>query len=412
MWLYSRSSLLLLLAVVRGTAAGEPISDAAWAGAGTRFGVTFMKTLASQESSPFATPQNDRLSAVQNRALMTTLFEYKKGKAKLDSTGTGLKGTLQLAVDGTAVTLATSGVGLVPAVIAKTAGQLTVDYLSAQIDAKISQTVDLMLSRKKDEILAIAGNDISSLRGKSPLELKELLKNGSSAYRSMEEALPGDPKVRALAEDLMITGLQNVTLEALNRMQINSESLSQASREMADLAGKVSKYQSNTVSALETSRQSIKDLATSVDELSSAVKGMREKADAQTPSNALVVHFVLERMSASERVAALEAGLLDSQFSCPGATPNCGAAELKAKTILAAKAEARAQEISSTLVKGANGLNDIATIGRNIFGIDSPQLNTVVKYSSVAAQAFTQYASFNYLGGSCISFNAIGRGSP
>lgn len=369
-------------------------SKAEWASAGTKFGSAFIKMLAGKSQPNF--PPNEGSDAAQQQALKKVLQEYQTSKTRLENTSVGLKAVIQFGVDGTAMTMAGTGVGLVPAAIVKTAGQLAADYSYSKIDATISQSVGNLLAKRKDEILQLSGGDLNSLRGKSSEELKTGLEINSSVYRTMKAALPRDEGIQKMADELVITSLRNVTSESLSRLQSNSEDLGTVETQVASLATGLFAFEAHTTKVLQDHERAIKELNGAVSDISSAVNSINQRIRTEEHDQNIVANAVFQHMSADERTASLKNGFLSSQFACPAGASECPKSQLKAELIKKSAAEAKAQKIYAQLVSTAGAIGDVSMISKS-FGIEIRGLDTAARYSNIAVSAFSAYSTGNYL---------------
>ena len=142
------------------------------------------------------------------------------------------------------------------------------------------------------------------------------------------------------------------------------------------------------------------DLEADVENWEIAVGEMQSQIGQLGRNQDLIADFAFARMSPSERVSALEAGLLDRRIRCPtNATAGCDSDAIRASMIARYSKEAEIQETLKALggiVKDANTALKIA----GDLGLDVPEeIGVAVNVATAAFNAFASFSTGNFLDG-------------
>ena len=207
-------------------------SKALWGSAGLKYGVSMVKMISIATDTEIV--KLDRPATTQRDSVEKVLKRYKSTKASMQATATGLAATTQFAVDGTAATMAATGVGVVPAMIVKTAGQLAVDSFNQKLHKDADKAIKGYLSSKRRELESLSGLTYEQLRVKSTQEIKDVLREGTTLLTDLEKMVPGDENVKKLSVDLLINGLKNTQLPALDSIAANQDSLVKLSKNFVE----------------------------------------------------------------------------------------------------------------------------------------------------------------------------------
>ena len=210
----SLSLLAITIALMAPAHSAEP-NRAQWAEIGIKYGASMIRMIAA--STDTAIPPSTGGLNQQQAALRSVLNDYKDAQARMQGTMVGMRGTTQLAIDGTAALLSGSGVGAVPAIILKTTGQLATDALFDSMQKEVDTAVSEYLGSKRVQLLQIVDTSYEQLHSLPPLELKERLERSTTVLSDLRKLLPNDPNVQKMGETLVVEGIRNTQRATLER---------------------------------------------------------------------------------------------------------------------------------------------------------------------------------------------------
>jgi len=330
-------------------------------------------------------------------------------KSHYTKTNLGLKGAAEFAVDGTSALLVTTGAGVVPAVIVHATGHGLIANWSKSLDASTDSALRNYLASKKDYLIRATGLEYDDLQKLGPDQIRETLSNSTDLFRQLELKLPNQPGVRAYAQDLVVEGIKNVQLATLDELSRQDDRLGDVEQDLANVSVDFISFKGVTEAALENHTQRLESLENSVAHLGETVTKVNAQLQRQGRDQAVIADFVFKRMDPAEKVAALRGGFQAESFVCPGGAASCEAATLRDQLIERFEAEAATRELASNLSDSARALGDISTIATNL-GVRIPGLDKAAAVANVAAGAFAQYATGNYLGAVASASSLFGGG--
>ncbi|KYK43913.1 hypothetical protein A1D31_37425 [Bradyrhizobium liaoningense] len=326
----------------------------------------------------------------QQKALRLVLSDYKSAQARMQSTMIGLRGTTQLALDGSVAVLVGSGVGAIPAIVLKTTGQIATDALFDHVQKDVDTAIAGYLGSKKNQLTSIAGTSYETLKGLPPQELKARLESSTTVLADLKAILPDDVNVQKMAETLVVEGIRNTQRATLDQLAADEKRITNVSIAL-------NKFKDQTANALKVQAEALGDLSVAVGDLSSAVSSIDKRLNSMAHDQSFVADFVLSQMPPAAKASALKNNFLSNRFSCSDGGTQCDAAKLKEDLIKRFEAEAKVQAVAGSIQLAASNINNVAAIANNI-GLGSPELNKAAELASLTSNAVASFATGNYLG--------------
>lgn len=377
---------LLVTAIACLPAAAFAQGASEWGGALNKYTSGMAQMIAnSSRSPPKLVGPDDRNVESLNRFLN----DYNSTRSALEGTALGLRTSTQFAVDGLAATLLVSGVGVVPALVVKGAGQLAADHFMRQVDADTRVGVQRFLQGHKDDLVRALGADHGALGKMSNAEIAERLSRSTRIIADIERAAPDDADLRNFAKDATITVLKETQIASLQIAQGNADELMRVSKSFID-------FKKSTQRALVEHEAVLSEVSSTVNELANTMQAVDKRLSALGRDQAVIGDFVFTQMPAEQKAAALRNGFMREKFECGPGQDNCESKTLKEDLLKRFDSEARLQKIAGYAAKSAQTLSDLSTIANNLnLGGDFAKAAEV---GSIAANAAVAAASGNYLG--------------
>lgn len=411
-----RAYLLAIAAAVLGSAHAlaqvEPVNAARTdasrkhaVSAGLALGIGLFRAAHAGLSTDW--PPGARTTSEQVEALKKTLADYQSKKAEYQGHILAMRAVSDFAVNGTSIVVASTGVGLVPAMIVKAGGQIAADAWVGDFERNIGKALDRTLASKKDQLLNIAGVKYEALQGLPPTQLKDRLERSTKVFEDMQQLMAGDAAGLNMAKDLLVQGIINTTRVTLQRMTTSEGEASAARLEVGRLARNFSAFRQHTLNRLEDHRQAIDELQTSVGNLQKSVTVVEGRLAVQERNGAIVADFVFSQMPPKAKQEAVAGGLLDKQLNCTNTAP----CEKRQELVERFASEARVQERIEILGNTASALTDVSKITKNL-NLDVKGLDEAVNVANVVAGAYAQFATGNVLGAISSASSLFGQRAP
>ncbi|WP_339036227.1 hypothetical protein WHZ78_01725 [Bradyrhizobium symbiodeficiens] len=364
--------------------------------AGLKYGITTIRAMAVSMDTALPPPTAD-ISAAQRQALEKVMQGYVKERQSSQGTLMAFKGGAEFLVDSTAVSMAATGVGLVPAAIFKTSAQVASDVFFSGMEADINRNLTVYLKKIEPQLLQVAGGDYETLRQETPAGLKAKLDQQTTVFAEINNMVGNDPLARERAQGMVIEAIRATSKATLDQIQSQDERLTGVEQRVGTLANAVAKFERRTVAVLDRHEKALRSLSDDMNTMREAVTAIDGRLKTQERNAGFVNDFVFDSMPPGTKAAALRGGFLKERFACPPASPNCDGPALKEDLIKRFEAEARIASHVATVKETVTALNNVASIATDL-GINIPGLNEAVQYGTAAANAFASFATGNYLG--------------
>jgi hypothetical protein len=352
-------------------------------------------------------PPGVRTTSEQVDALKKTLADYQTKKAEYQGHILAMRAVSDFAVNGTAIVVASTGVGLVPAMIVKAGGQMAADAWVGDFERNIGKALDATLAAKKNQLLNVAGVKYEDLQRLPPAQLKDRLERSTKVFDDMKQLMAGDAAGLNMAKDLLVQGIINTQRVALQRMKTTEAEASAARSEVGRLARNFTAFRKHTLDRLEDHRLAVDGLQTSVGNLQKSVTVVEGRLAVQERNGAIVADFVFSQMPPKAKQEAVAGGLLDRQLNCSDKQP----CEKRQELIERFAGEARVQERIEILGKTASALTDVSKITKNL-NLDVKGLDEAVNVANVVVGAYAQFATGNVLGAIASASSLFGKPAP
>lgn len=360
-----------------------------WAVATLKLGMGLTSAAIAGSKSDF--PPSDQPVSAQKQALMGALADYQRAMAKAQGHVQAWRTVADFTVNGTAAIMTSTGVGVVPAAIVKATGELATDFAISNFERQIKASVDVMLVKKKDQLLNVAGTTYENLRVQSPAQIKMTLENSSTVFADMEQLMAGNPKGIAMAKDLVVEGIINTQRASLEQLEVTQDRLGTAERNLGALAAGFVDFRDDTIEKLTAHETAINELQGAVGTLQISMAKVEKRLNTQERDGAIVADFVFAQMDPSVKVKSLEQGFLSERFTCPDGGTACEQAQFKVDLIERFRAEAEVQQKIAFLGETVQGLADVSQLASKL-GIDIPGLDEAAGMANVAFNAYSQLA--------------------
>ena len=401
-YLIASAPVLVALTALSTPAAADQQAD--MAKAGLTLGVSLTKALAAS----FPPPEVPVDNAAAKQAVEGILGDYQQDRARMLAGVATARANTDFAIDTAAIMATASGVGAVPAIVFKTSAQLASDALYNSIQSQVEDTMAGFLSSRRGQIEAATGASLEQLHDLPPAELRDRIQQNADVVAALRAMLPGDQGGQAMASELLISGIQNVSRETLSAVARNEQRMSEAEAQFAKFAGAMATWQDQTSAAVDKHTQEIMELDQAVGDLQSSVAGIDARLQTQERNQGVIADFVFDQMDPAAKAAALRSGFMAKRFACQDGGADCDAAALKGDLIKRFDSEARVKNVVGQVQGTIQDLSDLSKIAKNI-GLDVPGLADTANYGVIATTAFSQFSSGNYLGAVASLTGAFGH---
>jgi hypothetical protein len=293
--------------------------------------------------------------------------------------------------------MAATGLGAVPAAVFKGTAQVASDAIFAGMQQDMNESLSLYLKKREPQLLEIAGGNYEKLQNENAASLKAKLDEQGIVFAEINNMVGDDPIARERAQGMVIHAIRSTSKATLDLISEHDGRLVNAEIRVGTITKALMKFETQTVNVLKNHENALISLKIDMETMQEAVSSIDGRLRTQERNAGFVSDFVFDSMPAGAKAVALKSGFLAERFACPPEDPACGGPELKADLIKRFEAEARIAEKVETVRLTVSAMNDVASIAGNL-GLNVPGLNEAVQYGSVAANAFTAFASGNYLG--------------
>lgn len=394
------SSLALSLCIISPVQADEQEKNRATARkelsvAVVNLGLGLTRAIISASDTSF--PPSDKPVSAQRKALEQALGDYKKARAEAHGHVQAMRSTADFAINGAAVVMTATGVGVIPATLMKGGAQIVTDMGLSAFESQINASVNSLLVKKKDTLLNIAGVSYDMLRGMSPDEIKETLENAPEVFDDMNKLMSDDPKVLELSKEILVKGIINTQKATLDQLKATQDQQAEAAGQLRTLTAGFVTFRDATIAKIDEHSEAIQDLQGSVGKLQVSMANVEGRLKVQERDGAIVADFVFSQMSPVQKIEALNSGFLGERFTCSNDAIDCEQSKLKKDLIERFQNEADVQRRTELLGRTAQGLSDISQLATNL-NINIPGLSEAAGIGNVAFNAFTQFSQGNILG--------------
>ena len=301
-------------------------SNADWAAAFVKYGTSMGSAIA--QSSPANQLPSALPPSAEREAIDETLRAYSQAKASDESTITGMQGTANLFIDGTAAVVigATEGTATVPTILIKGAAQAAFDSYFNALKADSQRQLRAYLATRGEQILQRSGLSLAALAGnRDPEDIGRKLTQNGELLRDMAARLPNDASIKDMTTGLLIETLQNTAVKEFSILKAHGEKFDKLGASVRTLDTRLDKLDKLTQAELAAQSARIHDIGDQVTSLNTTVVSLDARLAHNEKLTSFVADFVFSNMSAADKVSALQSGTFDDQFACTDQAASCDA---------------------------------------------------------------------------------------
>lgn len=357
-----------------------------------------LSVLSNSDAADFEIPTSDLPDERRNAALERALVKY----IDMRNAYTGARaGGDTFAATTDALTLGSVAVGNVPGVLVGLGLRVAVEVGNRELDRQFEQrTRDYLVAIGGQLVAASGAESFRDLVGQPDLLVSTVLSSQDilgdirrRAVRSGEIALV-NTVAQALAEVA-----DEAAIAAVEQGAANAENIAVIESDLADLTLATNSAFRTAHAQLGEQEARLDGLEENVDALQGAVATLDDRLKRLGRNHDLIADFVLARMTPTERLDALEGGLIDDRIVCPADRPECDRDEIRSALIQRYRAEAELQESFNAVADVLGTAGTIAGILQDV-GVDlPPEVEQALDVGNAVFGAVTNFASGNIFGG-------------
>lgn len=277
-----------------------------------------------------------------------------------------------------------------------------------EIDRVAGLRVRQLLKERKSAFLEAAGLTYGALRQSGPEEIRATFADNAALLQEVRDRNELDSESWNVAMELLVDAVVNTTERQLDLIETYGDGAERLGADVAALAVNLHGLETAFDTRLRVAEAAMPRIADTMQAFGAAVADLDGRLANVETNQAVVADFIFDSMPAARKVQALQAGFMRERFACADGGETCDAAALKASLIDRFQKKAELDELVSDVATVTGAVNDVYAVAANL-GIDSPELNDLVRFGNAAAGAFTQFAAGNVLGGLASATSIFGR---
>lgn len=265
-----------------------------------------------------------------------------------------------------------------------------------------------LLKERKPAILEAADLTYEALRQSGPEEIRKTFADNAALLQEVRDRYGLEPEPWNVAMELLVDAVVNSTERQIDRVETYAGSTERLGADVAALAVNLHGLETELDTRLRVAEEAMPRIADTVRDFQAAVVDLDGRLANVETNQAVVADFIFDSMPAARKVDELQAGFMRERFACADGGEACDAAALKTSLIDRFQKEAELDALVGEVASVTGAVNDVYAVATNL-GIDSPELNDLMRYGNAAAGAFTQFATGNFLGGLASVTSVFGR---
>ena len=277
-----------------------------------------------------------------------------------------------------------------------------------EIERVAGLRVRQLLKERKSAILEAADLTYEALRQSGPEAIRATFADNAALLQEVRDRNELDSESWNVAMELLVDAVVNSTERQIDLIETYADGAERLGADVAALAVNLHGLETAFDTRLRVAEAAMPRIADTMLELGAAVVDLDDRLANVETNQAVVADFIFDSMPAARKVQALQAGFMRERFACADGGETCDAAALKTSLLDRFQKEAELDELVSDVATVTGAVNDVYAVATNL-GIDSPELNDLVRYGNAAAGAFTQFAAGNVLGGLASATSVFGR---
>lgn len=358
-------------------------------------GISIVQDVSSMEK--ILLPSSKLAPESQSKKIENLLNSYTNHRNAYTSAKSGvnaLRATTDAMIAGSAI------VGNVYGIVIGTVLKGTVESGSQSLNDYANKKSQQYLIGVADQLISESGVDDFEALVANPKLIEETLIKSSSLLNDIRERSQqtNDPNLLTTVAASIAQVADSKAVAAYRLVENNSNDIEIIDKQFSSFVLTVEEQFTETSKRISDNKRRIIGLEKNVKELNNSVIAMREHVGHLGKNQDLIADFVFSKMTASERVHALEAGLLDKRIKCPEESADCDMLTIRTALVKRYKKEAEIQasiKNLGTIVSNANASLKIA----DDLGIELPKgVSTTVKVATAGFNAFINFKTMNYLG--------------
>lgn len=277
-----------------------------------------------------------------------------------------------------------------------------------EIERAAGLRVRQLLKEHKPAILEAAGLTYEALRQSGPEEIRKTFADNAALLQEVRDRYGLEPEPWNVAMELLVDAVVNSTERQIDRIETYTGSTERLGADVAALAANLHGLEIELDTRLRVAEEAMPRIADTMRDFQAAVVDLDDRLANVETNQAVVADFIFDSMPAARKVDALQAGFMRERFACADGGEACDAAALKTSLLDRFQKEAELDALVGEVASVTGAVNDVYAVATNL-GIDSPELNDLMRYGNAAAGAFTQFATGNVLGALASVTSVFGR---
>lgn len=277
-----------------------------------------------------------------------------------------------------------------------------------EIERVAGHRVRQLLKERKAAILEATGLTYEALRQRGPEAIRAALTDNVALLQDVRDGNALDSESWNVAMELLVDAVVNSTERQIDLIETYADGTERLGAEVAALAVGLHGLETDLDARLQVAEAALPRIGDAVQAFQAAVVDLDDRLATVETNQAVVADFIFDSMPAARKAEALRAGFMARRFECADGGDACEAAGLKAALIGRFEKKAELDALVGDVASVTGAVNDVYAVAANL-GIDSPEMNDLVRYGNAAASAFTQFAAGNYLGALASATSVFGR---
>ena len=277
-----------------------------------------------------------------------------------------------------------------------------------EIERVAGLRVRQLLKERKSAILEAADLTYEALRQSGPEAIRATFADNAALLQEVRDRYGLEPEPWNVAMELLVDAVVNSTERQIDRIETYTGSTERLGADVAALAVNLHGLETELDTRLRVAEEAMPRVADTMRDFQAAVVDLDDRLANVETNQAVVADFIFDSMPAARKVHALQAGFMRERFACADGGEACDATALKTSLLDRFQKEAELDALVGEVASVTGAVNDVYAVATNL-GIDSPELNDLMRYGNAAAGAFTQFATGNVLGGLASVTSVFGR---
>lgn len=303
------------------------------------------------------------------------------------------------------------GVRFIPNTAGKVASAGLLALVTAgneEIERVAGHRVRQLLKERKAAILEATGLTYEALRQSGPEAIRAAFTDNVTLLQDVRDGNALDSESWNVAMELLVDAVVNSTERQIDLIETYTDGTERLGAEVAALAVGLHGLETDLDARLQVAEAALPRIGDAVQAFQAAVVNLDDRLATVETNQAVVADFIFDSMPSARKAEALRAGFMARRFECADGSDACEAAGLKAALIGQFEKKAELDALVGDVASVAGAVNDVYAVAANL-GIDSPEMNDLVRYGNAAAGAFTQFAAGDYLGALASATSVFGR---